>query len=126
MGEGLDVEADHLLGLGPVGSTKFAVIAHAGVVDEAVGIELIFGERVDEVDARLGIGEITDEDLDLEVGVGRDQFLRDFLKNFLASGDENEGLDVRSELAGKFQPQSGAGPGDEDAAEVGAGLRVHK
>ena len=73
-----------------------------------------------------GISEITDEYLDLEVGVGRDQFFRDFLKNFFASGDENEGPDVRSELAGKFQPQSGAGPGDKDAAEVGAGLGVHK
>jgi hypothetical protein len=33
---------------------------------------------------------------------------------------------VRSELAGKFQPQSRTGPSDEDAAKSGTGSRVHK
>ena len=78
------------------------------------------------MNAGLGFGEISDEDLDLEVGVGRYQFFRDFLKNFFASGDENEGVDLRSELAGKFQPQSEAGPSNEDAAEVETGLRFQK
>ena len=33
---------------------------------------------------------------------------------------------MRSELVRKFQPQSRTGPSDEDAAESGTGLRVHK
>ena len=126
MSDGLHIEADHLLGLGPVGSTKLAVVAHAGVVDEAIWIEVLFGKRIDKVNASLGIGEIGCENLDLEFGVGRNQLFSDFVEDFFASGDENESLDVGGELAGKFQPQSGTGPGDQGAAEIGAGLRVHK
>ena len=126
VGEGLHVEADHLFRFFPFGSTKLAVVSHPGVVDEEVGIEFLRRKGIDEMNASFGIGEVGGEDLDLELGVCRNQLLRDVFKNLLPSGDEDEGLDVRSELAGVFQPQTGTGPGNEGAAEIGAGVRFHK
>jgi hypothetical protein len=115
MGQGLHIEADHLLGLIPIGSTKLPVVAHAGVVEQAVGVKVLAREGVDEVVATGRAGKIAGDDFDAEGRVGLNKFFGEFLQKRFAPGDENKGLDAGRELNGILPSESGAGTGNEGA-----------
>ena len=61
VGECLHVEADHLFRLIPVGSMKLAVVSHAGIVQQEIGIEVLLRERIKEVVATGIVCEVGGE-----------------------------------------------------------------
>jgi len=117
MGQGLHVEADHLPGLLPIGGTKLSVVAHAGIVEQAVGVKVFVGEGVEEMVAPGRVGKVAGDNFDLEGRVGFNEFFGEFLEEGPASGGENEGLDAGRELNGILPSESGAGARNESAVD---------